>query len=217
VTQLDGFLQIGCKLGCFELQTLEAVIKKPNLYVIAGPNGAGKTTFAREFLPNFADCPLFVNVDDLARNISPREPRAAALEAGKLMLRQILDLSSHKVNFGFETTLSGKNYLRLFDQFQKMGYTIHIIFLLLPNVEMAIQRVKDRVRQGGHAVTDEDIRRRFQRGIQNFRDYRQVVDTWQICDASVKPPVVLGYGTPDGSACRDENTREILEPLLGGL
>jgi predicted ABC-type ATPase len=98
-----------------------------------------------------------------------------------------------------------------------MGYSIHLIFLLLPNVAMAIQRVKDRVRQGGHAVTDEDVRRRFQRGIQNFRDYRQVVDYWQICDASVKPPVVLGYGTADGSACRDENTREILEPLLGGL
>lgn len=149
--------------------------------------------------------------------MSPREPRAVAIEAGKLMLRQILYLSLHKVNFGFETTLSGKSYLRLFGQLQRMGYNIHLVFLLLPSVEMAIQRVKDRVRQGGHAVTDEDIRRRFQRGIQNFREYRQVVDHWQICDASVKPPVLLGYGTTDGSTCRDENTRNILEPLLGGL
>jgi predicted ABC-type ATPase len=191
--------------------------KIPTLYVIAGPNGAGKTTFAREFLPKFADCPLFINVDDLARNLSPREPRLAAIEAGKLMLEQLNDLSSHKISFGFETTLAGKSYLHLFKNLRKEGYCIQLIYLRLPSAEMAIQRVKDRVLQGGHSVDPIDVRRRFHRGIQNFRYYRSVVDHWQICDASIQPPLVLGYGTSDGAACRDENALKELEAFLGEL
>ena len=81
--------------------------------MIAGPNGAGKTTFARVFLPTFADCPKFVNVDLIASGLAPFEPQTAAIEAGKLMLRQIKDLARRNMSFGFETTLSGKMYVRL--------------------------------------------------------------------------------------------------------
>ncbi len=191
------------------------MIAQPSLFVIAGPNGAGKTTFARDFLPKYEDCPIFVNVDDLARNIFPREPGAAAIEAGKLMLRQILDLSAHQVSFGFETTLSGKRYLKLFDDLRKVGYKIQLTFLLLPNVEMAVQRVRDRIRQGGHVVPEADIRRRFQRGIQNFRAYRKVVDSWQICDGSRISPSLLAYGTPETREYNDNESKAKVVAVMG--
>src|ERR1035437_6141640 len=131
------------------------------LYVIAGPNGAGKTTFAREFLPRFAKCDEFVNADLIATGLSPFLPRNAALQAGRLMLQRIGDLAAQHKSFGFETTLAGKSYARLFRHLKSQQYSIHLIFLWLPRVDLAIKRVEDRVRQGGHSVPEVDIRRRF--------------------------------------------------------
>ena len=82
--------------------------QRPNLYIIAGPNGAGKTTFARKFLPDYAKCLEFVNVDLIASGLSPFAPERAAIHAGRLMLEQIHSLAERGVDFGFETTLAGK-------------------------------------------------------------------------------------------------------------
>ena len=169
-----------------------------DLYVIAGPNGAGKTTFAREFLPHFAKCDEFVNVDLIATGLSPFSPRAAAIQAGRLVLKRIHELTSRGLGFGFETTLSGKTYLELFKRLKKQGYRIHLFFLWLPDVNLAIERVSDRVRQGGHSVPEADIRRRFDRGLRHFSaDYRLWVDDWIIFDNSGKPPQVLAFGMHD--------------------
>lgn len=77
------------------------------ILIIAGPNGAGKTTFAREFLPQEAGCPVFVNADLIAAGLSPFAPELAAFKAGRLMLQAILDHVSNNDSFAFETTLSG--------------------------------------------------------------------------------------------------------------
>jgi predicted ABC-type ATPase len=100
------------------------------LYVIAGPNGAGKTTFAREFLPNYADCKNFVNADLIAQGMAPFSPESAALRAGRLMLSEINSFARRKVSFGFETTLSGRSYLGLFRGLKARGYEIHILILM---------------------------------------------------------------------------------------
>lgn len=165
--------------------------------MIAGPNGAGKTTFAREFLPKFADCPNFVNVDLIATGLEPFKPETAAIEAGKVMLKKIQTLASHHSTFGFETTLSGTRYLDLFKQLRSKGYKVHLIFLWLPNAEMAVQRVKDRVRQGGHAVPEIDIRRRFDRGLKNLKRYMPQSDTWLILDNSIDSSKPLAFGVED--------------------
>jgi predicted ABC-type ATPase len=167
------------------------------LYVIAGPNGAGKTTFAREFLPHFAKCEEFVNADLIATGLSPFSPRDAALEAGRLMLQRIYNLATQRKSFGFETTLAGKSYVRLFRDLQSHQYLIHLIFPWLPKVDLAIKRVEDRVRQGGHSVPEIDIRRRFKRGIHNlFSVYRPWVDTWTLLDNSGQEPKRIAFGTP---------------------
>lgn len=164
----------------------------PELFVIAGPNGAGKTTFAKEFLPRFAKCREFVNADLIAGGLSPFSPATAAMEAGRIMLEKIDGLAAQKHTFAFETTLSGRGYLALFRRLKKDGYRIHLLFLWLPRVELAIQRVKDRVRRGGHSVPEPDIRRRFDRGVRNLlTEYHPLVDTWGLFDNSGSDPRLI--------------------------
>ena len=163
-----------------------------HLYVIAGPNGAGKTTFAKEFLPHFAKCQEFINADLIASGLSPFSPRTAAIEAGRMMLNRIKDLASRHHTFAFETTLSGRGYLSMFRKFKTQGYRIHLFYLWLPSVQLAIQRVRDRVQRGGHSVPEEDIRRRFNRGLKNlFSDYLPLLDDWTLLDNSGKRPQMI--------------------------
>ncbi|MDZ7697520.1 MAG: zeta toxin family protein [Deltaproteobacteria bacterium] len=166
----------------------------PNLYIVAGPNGAGKTTFAREFLPNYADCMDFVNADFIADGLSPFSPERAAIRAGRLMLEQIGLFADERRDFGFETTLSGKTYVRLLQDLKDRGYRIHLFFLWLPSVDMALERVADRVRRGGHNIPVEVVRRRFKRGLPNlFQIYRPLLDFWAIIDNSTDMPNLVAF------------------------
>jgi predicted ABC-type ATPase len=124
------------------------------LYIIAGPNGVGKTTFARTFLPKYADCKNFINADLIAQWMSPFSPEAAAMRAGRLVLSEIRFFAQRKVPFAFETTLSGRSYLRLIRQLKKQGYQVHVFFLWVRSVDVALSRVKDRVLKGGHDVPE---------------------------------------------------------------
>jgi predicted ABC-type ATPase len=166
----------------------------PRIIIIAGPNGAGKTTFAREFLPNEAGCPVFVNADLIAAGIAPFVPETAALQAGRLMLRELERHFSARVSFAFETTLSGRSYLRQIKEWQKAGYRVKLIFLQLGNAEEAIARVAQRVRQGGHHIPEDVIRRRFAAGKANLEKlYAPLVDAWALYDNSGAEPVLIQW------------------------
>ena len=162
------------------------------ILIIAGPNGAGKTTFATEFLPNEADCPIFVNADLIAAGLSPFKPDLAAIRAGRLMLGQIREHARKGDSFSFETTLSGRGYSRMIPVWQAQGYQVKLFFLRLPTPELAIARVKQRVSEGGHNVPDTIIRRRFHSGLRNFElIYRDMVDEWALYDNSGTAPVLI--------------------------
>jgi predicted ABC-type ATPase len=170
--------------------------EKPVCFIIAGPNGAGKTTFAREFLPREAECPLFVNADLIAAGLSPFFPGDADIRAGRLMLKEIESHVRRRESFAFETTLSGRRYSALIPEWQRIGYEVVLIFLRLPKVEIAVERVKERVRQGGHDVLEEVIRRRYEAGWGNFRHlYKRLVDHWFLYDNAGRVPVLLEKGT----------------------
>src|SRR5215470_9355651 len=138
------------------------------LYIIAGPNGAGKTTFAREFLPNYANCKNFVNADLIAQGVAPFSPETAALRAGRLMLGEIRSFARRGESFAFETTLSGRSYISLFRELKARGYQVHIFFLWLRSADLALSRIKERVSKGGHDVPELVVRRRFERSTRNF-------------------------------------------------
>ena len=145
----------------------------PKIVIIAGPNGAGKTTFARAFLPEEAQCRRFINADLIAAGLSPFAPEAAAVKAGRLMLQEIAACALRHESFAFERTLAGRAYLRHIEDWPRAGYPVSLFFLSLPNVELAVARVAERVRQGGHEIPEPVIRRRFSAGLRNFeRHYR---------------------------------------------
>ena len=163
--------------------------------ILAGPNGAGKTTFARSFLPHEAGVTRFINADLIAAGLSPFQPESAALRAGRIMLEEIALCAARGDSFAFETTLSGKGYLRQIAGWRAMGYLVKLFFLSLPDAETAIARVAMRVRQGGHDIPEAVIRRRFAAGIDNFqRHYRSAVDSWVLYDTMGAEPVPVDMG-----------------------
>lgn len=169
-------------------------MSEKKIVIIAGPNGAGKTTFAREFLPNEAGCPIFINADLIAAGLSPFNPELAAVKAGRLMLAEIADHSRHGASFAFETTLAGRTYARMIPLWQADGYHVKLFFLELPSAEMAIARVAERVRQGGHDVAEEVIRRRFAAGRNNFISlYRDIVDSWALYHNAGDEPQLVDW------------------------
>jgi predicted ABC-type ATPase len=166
----------------------------PNVYVVAGPNGAGKSTFARLFLPEYADCREFVNADLIAAGLSPFNPESLAIQAGRLMLERIETLARERVDFGFETTLAGRGYTSLLRKLKDSGYRIHLFFLWLPDVEIALERVRDRVLSGGHSVPEEVVRRRFSKGIANlFQLYVPLLDSWLVFDNAEELPRLVAF------------------------
>jgi predicted ABC-type ATPase len=179
--------------------------KKPSLYVIAGPNGSGKTTFSKKFLPDYVECLEFVNVDLIAKGLSPFTPERAILQAGRIMLEQIHSLGNRGIDFGFETTLAGKTYIKLLNELKQKGYSIHLFFLWIKNVKLALERIELRVQQGGHSIPEATVRRRFRRGIFNFfHEYQPIVDSWVIFDNSEDVPKMIAF--------KESGKLEILDP-----
>ncbi len=167
----------------------------PRAIIIAGPNGAGKTTFARQFLPAEGNCPTFINADLIAEGLSPFRPETMAVEASRLMLERVRQMVAKREDFAVETTLAGRAYLPMIREWKDLGYQVELIFLQLPSADLAVERVRQRVVQGGHNIPEPDIRRRFDRGRKNFHEcYRTIVDAWQVFDASEWPPVLIENG-----------------------
>lgn len=164
------------------------------IILIAGPNGAGKTTFSRAFIPAAQSLVYFVNADLIASGLSPFAPELEAVQAGKLMLKQIDKLVAHGKSFCLETTLAGKGYLHKIPLWQRLGYHVSLIFLTLPDTKTAIARVAARVSQGGHHITDEVIIRRFHSGLANLPQYTKLVDQWTIYDNKGASPLLLASG-----------------------
>jgi predicted ABC-type ATPase len=165
------------------------------IVIIAGPNGSGKTTFARQFLQREAGCPDFLNADLIARGLSPFDPDRVALQAGKIMLGQMAQRVNRQESFAFETTLSGRNYIRHIQRWKRAGYHVKLIFLSLPSADLAVARVKARAAQGGHNVPEAVVRRRFDAGLRNLDSvYRKLVDSWVLYDNSGPVPRLLAKG-----------------------
>jgi predicted ABC-type ATPase len=160
--------------------------------LIAGPNGAGKTTFARRYLPENAGVIHFVNADLIANGLSPLKPELAAIAAARTVLREIDRLAAERADFAFETTFSGLTYVRRLQAWKQAGYRIEMVYLRLRSIQLAVQRIAVRVRQGGHHVPRVDVVRRFSRGWVNFqRIYRPLADSWAVYDNSGRAPRLL--------------------------
>lgn len=170
----------------------------PNLVVLAGPNGAGKTTVAPGLLQGLLGVTEFVNADAIARGLSAFHPEGAALAAGRIMLVRLKELAVRRADFAFETTLASKTFAPWIAAVIAQGYHFHLHFLWLPSAEAAVERVRERVRQGGHDIPEPTIRRRYSAGLTNFfRLYRPLTSTWEMLDNSAQDgptSIAAGHG-----------------------
>ena len=162
-------------------------IAMPKVVVIAGPNGAGKSTTAPAVLRNALEVPEFVNADTIAAGLSAFSPEKVAIAAGRLMLNRVRELAREHRDFAFETTLASRSFAPWLRELQTDGYTFHLVYLWLPTVELAVARVAERVRRGGHAVPESTVRRRYARSLANFFAlYSQFADSWLMLDNSIR-------------------------------
>jgi predicted ABC-type ATPase len=171
----------------------------PNVVVLAGPNGAGKSTLSEPLLAGTLGIRHYVNADTLARGLSAFNADEMAVKAGKVMLEHLHDLAEQRVNFAFETTLASRTFAPWIAKLKATGYQFHLYFVWVPSAEVSVERVRKRVLLGGHDVPEETIRRRYQRGLENFFHlYRPLTDSWEFYenDARTRPRLIaLGNAT----------------------
>ncbi|GJG87332.1 hypothetical protein tb265_25130 [Gemmatimonadetes bacterium T265] len=157
----------------------------PHVVVLGGPNGAGKSTVAPRLLRDVLGVTAFVNADEIARGLSGFAPEAAAIQAGRIMLERLAELTRERATFAFESTLAGLGMRRVLLRCREAGYQVHLVYLWLPSPELALRRVAQRVVAGGHDIPERDVRRRWARSLVNFFDaYVSLATTWRVYDAS---------------------------------
>jgi predicted ABC-type ATPase len=158
----------------------------PEIIIIGGPNGAGKTTFAGEYLPARQKRLVFVNADEIGRELADQRltQRQMDIRAARVMLERMADLANAGAGFMFETTLATLIYARRIPQWRAFGYSVSLIYLRLPSVESSIVRVQRRVEAGGHNIPEETIRRRFDKSVRYFeKPYKTIVNEWYVWDS----------------------------------
>lgn len=160
----------------------------PKVVVIAGPNGAGKSTTASMVLRKALEVGEFVNADTIAAGLSAFSPESVSVAAGRVMLDRVHELAREHRDFAFETTLASRSFAPWLRSLRTDGYAFHLVYLWLPTVELALARVAERVRRGGHSVPDNIVRRRYDRSLSNFFNlYSGFADSWLMVNNSVRP------------------------------
>ena len=170
----------------------------PNLYIISGCNGAGKTTASYTILPEILNCKEFVNADEIAKGLSPFQPETVSFHAGRIMLERINELLDQNVDFAIETTLTTLSYQKTIELAKIKGYTVTLLFFWLNDVNLAIERVKTRVMEGGHNIPEEVIIRRYKKGIKNLtKVFVNLCDYWLVIDNSSRPYTFIAEGNEE--------------------
>ena len=138
---------------------------------------------------------MFVNADLIAAGLSPFASEAAAIKAGRIMLAEIDEHVATHRSFSFETTVSGRGYAAKVPRWRAAGYRVSIYFVSLPHPEMAVERVRVRMSQGGHSIPEAVIHRRFDSGLENFHSrYKLVISDWFLYDNQHRQPTLLAQG-----------------------
>lgn len=189
----------------------------PYLIVIAGPNGAGKTTTAPALLRDTLQVVGFVNADAIAQGLSAFQPERAAFQAGRVMLARLQQLASEQANFAFESTLASRSFAPWIARLKQRGYRFQLVYLWLSSPDIAVARVAERVRRGGHDVPETIIRRRYERGLYNFFHlYRAQADRWRFYDNTAPANLRLlaeGHGAIETRIYDSETWQHILRSV----
>jgi len=191
-----------------------SIAAKPVLWLIAGPNGVGKTTYAKEHIRRISASSSFVNLDEIARGISPLDPEAERVRAARIAIDLLHDLihengtGQARKSLTLETTLAGRTHFRSIAEAKRCGFDVYLLYFMVRTPEVALARIARRVSEGGHNVPEADARRRYLRSIGNFAAYAAMTALWRVFDNNGSPRAVAeGRG----------DCRAFLADDLGGL
>lgn len=153
--------------------------KTKTLYIIAGANGSGKSTLAHYLLP--VKQLEFLNADEIAKEINPEAIDKVKITAGKEYFKRLKTFFDNEKSFIIETTLSGQTLEKTIQKAKNLNYEIILIYVFIDNPQICIERIKVRVKNGGHNIPDEDVIRRYKRSKKNFYHlYKDLVDEWAV-------------------------------------
>jgi predicted ABC-type ATPase len=174
--------------------------QKPVLWLIAGANGVGKTTYARDHIKAYSGTKSFINLDEIAKGLSPFDPEAERIRAARISLSYLYSLLDVprpadgqlelRKSLSLETTLAGLTHLRTISRAKANGWAVNLLYFAVQSPETALRRIARRVSEGGHDIPETDARRRFSRSIGNFRSYAARCDLWRAFDNNARPRVV---------------------------
>jgi predicted ABC-type ATPase len=178
---------------------------QPTLWIIAGPNGAGKTTYAFRHIRAVSGTARFVNLDEIARGLSPLDPEAEQRRAARVALDMMRELIAERRSFSIETTLAGRTHLQTVAQARASGFRCVLLFFAVRSVDISLARIARRVSEGGHDVPETDVRRRFERAMANLPAYIGLVDLWRVLDNNGGRPEAVAEGRRGCVALRRES------------
>lgn len=188
----------------------------PTLWIIAGPNGVGKTTYAFRHIRAVSGTTRFVNLDEVARGLSPLEPQAGQRRAARVALDLMRALIDERRTFSLETTLAGRTHLQTIERARSAGFATNLLFFVVRSPEICLARIARRVSEGGHDVPEADVHRRFERAVRNLQDYVEAVDLWRVLDNNGRRPAVVAEGR-QGCVATLGGTEGLPPPLTTAL
>ncbi len=192
-------------------------MRKPVLWFVAGADGVGKTSFALRHINAVSGSKSFVNLDEIARGLSPIDPELERVRAARFalqILRETLregDVGANSITV--ETTLSGRTHLKTIEMAHAAGWPVHILYFAVKTPELALARISRRVSEGGHNVPETDARRRFSRSLANLPEYLSVCDFWRAYDNNGQNPVTVAEGRQGCLAWRNGDWSGLPEAL----
>lgn len=93
----------------------------------------------------------------------PLNPQKVSVKAGKLLLHEIDGCLESGESFGLESTLSGTTHIKILQRAKTIGYLIELDYLWILSPVLAIQRIRQRVKKGGHSIPDNDVHQKQNR------------------------------------------------------
>lgn len=156
--------------------------QKPIYTVFAGINGAGKSTLYENV--NKETLGVRINADDIAKELGDFNDPKIQLKAGRIAVSKIKDCINDRVNFNQETVLSGKSTIAQMQKLKNAGYEIRLLYVGLENKELAVERVANRVKNGGHNISTELINERYGKSIENLKAAIKIADEVRVYDNS---------------------------------
>ncbi len=148
--------------------------------IFAGVNGAGKSTLYQTN-PSLFRMPR-INMDEIVREFGSWKVSQDVMKAGKIAVKRLKKFIEEGISFNQETTLCGKSILRNMELAKSAGYTIEMYYVGLDSAEIAKERVRLRVMNGGHGIPEQEIDRRYLESLQQLEKALALCDLVELYD-----------------------------------